>query len=366
MAERLAFLLGKDPASDRGGDMTMFRTLRAIVEERYASDVICLSDEPTRHDVDVVRVHKPAVAPARLAARSVVSGRSLVHTRFDVAGLREAVRGSAADRFVAVHSYMAEPFLGVARERAERDLFVSTEVSEADVWRTRGPFGRLEAVRLRRDELRVASRVRAVGGYDRAEMAELAASGVRAHWLPLTLPPATPVDVVDTPPRLVLLGNRTWGPNAQAARTMVRWWPQVADGIADAELWVVGPRGDDATGTLPHGVTDLGAVDDVDATLAQCRGLVAPVSVGGGVRVKVLEAAARGLPVVCTDAAVGSIESTLGLVAARGAEAFISRCRSLLLDAAAAAEEGARLHAANAQRWIDRVGQDAVHEWLSA
>jgi hypothetical protein len=366
MAERVAFLLGKDPATERGGDMTMFRTLRTIVEERYASDVLCLSDEPSRHDEDVVRVRKPDVERARLVARSVASRRSLVHTRFDVEGFRDAIRASSAERFVAVHSYMAEPFLAVARGRAARDLVVSTEVSESDVWRTRGPLGRLEAVRLRRDELRVASRVRAVGGYDRVEMEALSGRGVRAHWLPLTLPPATPVDVPATPPRLVLLGNRTRGPNAQAADTMVRWWPQVADGIAGAELWLVGPRGDAGTRSLPHGVTDLGRVEDVDATLAQCRALVAPVSVGGGVRVKVLEAAARGLPVVCTDAAVGSIESALGLAAARGVDAFVSRCRTFLRDAEVAAEEGARLHAANARRWTDRVGHDAVHDWLSA
>jgi hypothetical protein len=82
--------------------------------------------------------------------------------------------------------------------------------------------------------------------------------------------------------------------------------------------------------------------------------------------VKVLEAAARGLPVVCTDAAVGSIESALGLAAARGVDAFVSRCRTFLRDAEVAAEEGARLHAANARRWTDRVGHDAVHDWLSA
>jgi glycosyltransferase involved in cell wall biosynthesis len=164
----------------------------------------------------------------------------------------------------------------------------------------------------------------------------------------------------------VLLGNRTWGPNAQAAATMVSWWPRIADGIPGAELWLVGPRGGDGTAPLPYNVTDLGRVDDVDATLVQCRALVAPVSVGGGVRVKVLEAAARGLPVVCTGAAVGSIESSLGIAAARAVDTFVARCRSLLSDAARAAEEGARLHAANAQRWTDRVGHDAVHTWLSA
>ena len=46
MAERLVFLLGKDPATSHGGDMTMFRTMRAIASERYHTEVLCLSDRP--------------------------------------------------------------------------------------------------------------------------------------------------------------------------------------------------------------------------------------------------------------------------------------------------------------------------------
>ena len=48
------------------------------------------------------------------------------------------------------------------------------------------------------------------------------------------------------------------------------------------------------------GVRWLGFVDDIDGLYRSARVLVAPVAIGGGVRVKVLEAAARGLPVVAT------------------------------------------------------------------
>jgi glycosyltransferase involved in cell wall biosynthesis len=212
----------------------------------------------------------------------------------------------------------------------------------------------------------VAGAARAVAGYDRDEMDDLRASGVDAHWLPMTLPPATPVDVASTPPRIVMLGNRLWRPNAEAADTIVRLWPRVAAGVPDAELWLVGPRPAHATDDLPDGVRDLGMVDDVDAVLDECRALTAPVGVGGGVRVKLLEAAARGLPVVCTTEAVGSIEASIGMHASPDEDAFVARCRELLLDADLAAGEGSRLHSINAARWSERVGQDAVLGWLGA
>jgi glycosyltransferase involved in cell wall biosynthesis len=138
-------------------------------------------------------------------------------------------------------------------------------------------------------------------------------------------------------------------------------------GIPDAELVLVGPPASDTSaGRLPAGVTDLGFVEEIDRVLAGCRGLAAPISVGGGVRVKMLEAASRGLPVVSTVDGLGSIELSLGMTAAVDRADFVQQCRALLLDSEAAADAGARLHAANGERWSARTGQDAVHAWLSA
>ena len=366
MTERVAFLLGKDPATSHGGDMTMFRAMRAIVAEKYDTEVICLSEQPHDREPDVVRIQKPPISKSHLLARSLLRRRSLVHTRFDVPEMRDAIERSSADRFVAEHSYMAEPYLRAAGVSPQKDLFVSTDVSEAAVWReARRPGVWLEARRLRRDEFRVASAARAVAGYDHVEMDALRDAGIDAHWLPLTLPPAEPVDVATTPPRLVLLGNRTWPPNAEAVDQIVRLWPRIADSVRDAELWLVGPRPHGAVATdFPAGVTDLGFVDDVDSVLAECRALAAPVTIGPGVRVKLLEAAARGLPVVATPAAIGSIEASVGVTAAVDEDDFVARCRDFLLDPEHAAEAGSRLYAANARQWADRVPHDAVLGWL--
>lgn len=366
MAEQLAFMLGKDPAAARGGDMTMFHLLRSIAAERYDTEVICLSDLSHHHEDAVERVPKPSISVPWLAARSLGRRRSLVHTRFDTDEFRDAVERSSADRFVAVHSYMAEPYLRSRGARPARELLVSTEVSESDVWRrTRGVAGRLEARRLQRDELRVATQAQAVGGYDRIGMEILRTAGFNAHWLPLTLPPTEPVDVASSVRRLVLLGNRAWPPNAEAVATMLRLWPQIAEGVPDAELWLVGQT-PGPVGSLPPGVSDLGLVGDIHAVLATCRALVAPITIGGGVRVKLLEAAARGLPVVASPAAVGSIEASLGIVPVPDDDHFVSRCRALLLDPDLAAEAGLELHSANARRWKDGIGQEAVLRWLAA
>lgn len=364
MRERVAFLLGKDPALARGGDITLFHLLRSIAEERYDTEVICLSEQPDRVERGVVRVPKPELRLPALATRSAARRRSLVHTRFDVDGLRDAVERCAADRYVAVHAYLAEPYLRSAGAAPEERLLVSNEVSEAPVWASRGRLGRMEARRLARDERRVLRAARGVASYDAEEVAAHRSAGLPTVWLPLTLPPAPRAGIASTPPRLVLLGNRQWAPNAQAARRMVELWPSVSAGIPDAELWLVGPPGDDGLVVGP-GIVDHGEVTEVGPLLASCRALVAPVSTGGGVRVKVLEAAARGLPVVSTAAGVGSVESLLGIVPADG-DAFVARCRALLLDAGLAAAEGAALHRSNTDHWERRTGRDAVLDWLAS
>ena len=365
MADRLAFILGKDPATTHGGDMTLFRTMRAIAGERFESEIICLSEDPSRTDPDVVRVRKPPLSLTSLAAESLLRRRSLVHTRFDVDGLRDAVEQSRANRFVALHSHLAEPYLRARGVRPSDDLLVSTEILESKIWPlTHGWAGRLEARRLRRDERRVIRSARAVAGYDRADVTKLQAAGIAAHWLPLTLPPARAVDVATTPPCIVMLGNRMWRPNAEAARTMVSLWPRISAGIPDAQLLLVGEPPARSRSELPLGVRDLGSVGNVDDVLDHARVLTAPVTVGGGVRVKLLEAAARGIPVVCSTEAVGSIEAAIGMAAAADEDEFVNRCRAFLLDADLAAAEGTRLYEINARRWTDRIAQDAVLEWL--
>jgi glycosyltransferase involved in cell wall biosynthesis len=364
---RLIFLLGKDPATEHGGDMTMFSVLRAVANESFDVGVICLSDRTEAPAEDgITRVPKSTLSLPGLAARSVRIRRSLIHTRFDVPELRSVIERSMADRYVAVHSYMAEAYLGSADARPSEQLIVSAEVSESAVWaKTRGPLARFDLPRLRRDEFRVARQARSVGGYDRSEVETLRTAGARAVWLDVTLPPGSKVDVGANPPRLVLLGNRTWRPNAEAAEQIVALWPRIRAGIAGAELVLVGPRPEGAAAKeLPGGVIDVGRVADVGAVLAGCRAMVAPVPVGGGVRVKVLEAAARGLPVIASSPAVGSIESVLGVRAVDDEDAFVSQARALLQDPALATEAGEQLYEANKKRWDDGVVKASIRTWL--
>jgi glycosyltransferase involved in cell wall biosynthesis len=214
-------------------------------------------------------------------------------------------------------------------------------------------LGRVEAPRLDRDELRVALAADAVGTYDAEAAASYLSRGVRtARFVAVTLPPAEQVDISASGPRLVFLGARTWPPNQEAFLRALELWPRIADGIPGAELCVVGAqKSGGREPKYPVGVRDLGFVDDLHQFLGTCRAMIAPITTGGGVRVKILEAARIGLPVVGTSAAVGSLSQVFNLCAFDDDEALISECQRLLRDPGAAVAAGQAIFEANRDHW---------------
>ena len=279
----------------------------------------------------------------------------------------DSIEQCNADKFVAEHSYMAESFLRSSRFGDAR-LIVNTHVSEGPVWRaTRGLVGRIEGPRILRDELRVALAADAVGTYDAEEAEYYRKHGVpNVRWVELSLPPDTQIDVAATPPRLVFLGMREWAPNQEAFLEALRLWPRIADGISDAELCIVGPKKRGAKDpAYPAGVRDLGFVEDLDGFLATCRGLIAPIKTGGGQRTKILEVVSRGLPVVATTPAVGSLGAAFDLSSFDDDDAFVAECRRYLLDRDAAARDGDRQYDTNRQYWIAKRPHRAVEELLA-
>ncbi|MGN7779697.1 glycosyltransferase [Mycolicibacterium sp. 22603] len=378
-ATRAVFLLSKDPLTDHGGDVELSRLVIRLAADSCAVSAICLSHEPPGTvDTDLVdggmtlvRVPKIGVRPVRLLVDTVRTGRSLTHARFDSDELVAAISAATADVFVAEHSYMAESFLRSTQIGRAR-LVVNTHVSESLVWRaTRGLLGRQQEGRLIRDELRVARAADAVGTYDADEAEFYRANGVpSARWLDLTLPPATQVPVGSTPRRLVLMGTRDWPPNQEAFLTALRLWPRIAAGIEGAELCIIGAKKSGKAGgrngdpVYPDGVRDLGFVDDLGGFLATCRAMIAPISTGGGVRVKILDAARMGLPVVGTTAAVGSLAQLLELGTHDDDEDFVAACRSLLLDIEQARSAGERLYLRNREFWEQRRPHHAVSALL--
>lgn len=374
---RVTFLLAKDPVTDHGGDIELSRVAMRLAAESFEVSAIALSHETGSGTFDVVkgglaltRVPKRPVDKAAVALRSLAKLRSLVHVRFDTAELRQAIDAAPTpDVFVAEHSYMAESLLR-SHQLDKAGFVINTINTESQVWlSTRGKLGRIEAPRLLRDEIRVARKAAAVGCYEIEESQMYREQGVPgARFMEVTLPPKTQIDVSSSPRRLVFMGIRDWPPNQEAFLIALRLWPRISAGIPDAELCIIGAKKPGATDPVyPEGVRDLGFVDDLPEFLSSCRALMAPIKTGGGVRVKVLDAISLGLPVIGTVEANGSLPTLFSdLPNYDDEEAFVQRCRELLLDRDAAVDAGNRLYQANRAHWEQGRPHQAVSDLIRA
>ena len=117
-------------------------------------------------------------------------------------------------------------------------------------------------------------------------------------------------------PALLYIGGLHWPPNADAVRYFIEAiWPLILRDTPGATLTVVG-RDDAAIGSALRrtpGVHVTGYVDDVAPCFERARALVVPLRSGGGMRVKILETLARGLPVISTSIGYEGIDAIPGV-----------------------------------------------------
>jgi glycosyltransferase involved in cell wall biosynthesis len=217
------------------------------------------------------------------------------------------------------------------------------------------PLYAFEAARLRRYEgrlVREAAATLAVADPDRAALLEavaasggdVAAADARIHVMPISVDtqvlqprPRPPADSRE----IVTLGTLHYPPNADG----IRWFlqevlPQVQAACPAAHLTVIGknpPADFSALAAVSAGRVEVtGYVPDLDPYFARAAVLVVPVRSGGGMRVRILEGLARGVPMVTTTVGLEGIDARPGediLVADTSAE-FAAALLALLHDPA--------------------------------
>ena len=155
------------------------------------------------------------------------------------------------------------------------------------------------------------------------------------------------------PPRVGFIGTFQWQPNIEG----VRWfchsvWPVIKGQIPGARLRVVG-EGTEMASQWGEGVDGLGRIQDVGEEIATWSVMIVPIRIGGGTRIKVLEAFARRCPVVATKlGAFGyDIHDGQELFLADDHAAFASRCLEVI--------ESPQL----AETLTDRAHQKFLNSW---
>jgi glycosyltransferase involved in cell wall biosynthesis len=167
---------------------------------------------------------------------------------------------------------------------------------------------------------------------------------------PLTLDPNLyePAEPEDAP-AAGLIGTTTWPPTRGAVDRVVQAvWPQVRRLVPDGRLLLAGrglepPAGG---GSFGSGIEVLGEVESGRDFLRRLSVLLFPISRGSGMKVKVLEAMALGVPVVTTASGAEGIEANEGVVVEETDEHLAAAAARLLVDPAERRERGSAGRAA--------------------
>lgn len=159
--------------------------------------------------------------------------------------------------------------------------------------------------------------VLAVSEEDKAALGEAAGQPVAAEVIPIAVD-TDEVTVVDRPnPTHVLhIGTMYWPPNVDGVLWFIREvWPLIRGKKPDVQFDVVGSRPPPEIVALSGdetGINVTGYVPDPTLYLQRAALMVVPLRAGGGMRVKILNALAQGIPIVSTTIGYEGIAVTPG------------------------------------------------------
>lgn len=400
---RILVVASRDPGGRQSGRKSVLTTIVAALRT-LGHDVVVVAVARELDDrrpavyegVPVLRLPPPG--PARIAANvagRVALGRlSLNEALYDSPALGRRLREIAAERgcelvvadtirtaalaartglpvVADLDDLLSVRYAGWAESGSGTTAILGYYGDGLPVWARRvgaalaGRLLRIEVRLARRRELAIARSAAAVSLVSPAEAARLAGrAGVEVATLPMAVPvPEPPADPSAAPAGSALfVGGLDYAPNLEGLRWLVREAAApLEQRVPGFRLDVVGHCPDAARAELQHPLLALrGYVDDLAAELRGHRMLVAPILSGTGVKTKVVEAMAAGLPVVTTPAGVTGLEVQDGVHChvASDPDDFAERVARL----AGGPEGAARMGAAGRELAVGRHSLAAVAE----
>lgn len=259
---------------------------------------------------------------ASAAAESLASGRAYPPLLYRSRALSRALEAAASQErpaWIVAHSYHVGPLAQSTGDPSWIDFHnldsqIWARVGQTASSRWQRWFASFQAHRVEAVEAALASSARGVS----------CVSSRDAHALEALSPAVRPVvapNGVDltryafrrepSPGKnLFFVGDLSWPPNAEAIRWFRREiWPRVRRVHPDAVTEVLGrePPADLAEDTDPS-FQLFGEGNDTRPHWAKAAVAVVPLRAGGGTRLKILEAAASGVPVVSTSIGAEGLE----------------------------------------------------------
>lgn len=309
-------------------------------EKLYLDDVKKMCSE-----VHVIPIKRSRLADVGYLIKSQLTGRSFLIERDNLAAFRLAVKSLLANRhFDVIHAdqlTMSQFALDndgkrLVNQNGKGPILIFD--AHNAVWTIVDrmgqtmpffirPFVSLESRRIKHYEGQIVQkfdRVLAVTEQDRLALIKATSieDALIQEKLPITVIPIA-VDTSQLRPinrkagstNLITLGTLHYPPNADGIRWFVHEiYPLISQAIPEISLTIIGknpPQDFSQFNSQYSGsITVTGYVPDLVPYLEQAAIMVVPVRAGGGMRVRILEAFSRAMPVVTTTIGIEGIDAT--------------------------------------------------------
>lgn len=348
--------------ADSGGKIKSYSVLKALAScHEVAMLTYWRAEDDTKHVQDLletcvsvtrVPICRSKAADLRDAAVSLMSGSSFIVRRDFrkqmAAEFRRVVKEFRPHAVHIDHLQMAQfvefdsDYFTVLDQHNVEHVIIRRIADTAENPAVRF-FARREWPRLRDYELMACRRsglVLTVSEEDRSELCRLEPSLENVHAVPIGIDfeRYSNVQPAYGSPNVLFTGTMYWPPNVDCVQYFCRdILPLVRQRVPECTFTIAGHKPSEPVKRLAaeRGVEVTGYVEDDREVAGRCGVFVVPLRSGSGVRVKILNAMAMGLPVVSTSVGAEGIDAVSGehLIIADSPTDFADAVADLLADA---------------------------------
>jgi glycosyltransferase involved in cell wall biosynthesis len=340
-----------------GGGMRMFYNLKILAEKHRVTLLSFIESEQEREklpELEALGIEVKVVRRRPCVARHLLVPKPREHDEFASPDMKALVQQTLAERrFDVVQAEFFQMGQHVPDDRSLLRILTEHEVQfvnfRAEAKREGRPWGK---ARKRYDWLvQLNYEVRTCRRFDRIACMTTEDLEELGRFVPQSKLRAIPIGVDSdffAPlerksagprcPRVLFLGNYRHPPNQDAVSYFAREiLPLVTQQVPNVEFWIAG-AGVDLLDRRALEATDrvrlVGYVPDVRSCYAEADVFVAPIRMGNGMRVKLLEAFSMAMPVVASPLAVFGFNGTAGkhFVLADSKQSFAEQTVGLLKD----------------------------------
>jgi glycosyltransferase involved in cell wall biosynthesis len=334
----------------------MAEMLKCLLDCGYDIDHIALSTfkhnfnkanypEEIRNKITVKGVCIDTRVKPFAALKALLSGKSLNISRFESKTVHYEIKALLSEKnydLIFLESLYTTPYIDMIRAYSKGKIILRTHNVEHALWEQRyrtlnigikkwyiGKLAR-DLKKYEEKTLQTVDKLLSISSTDTLFFATLVKSE-KVSTIPVSLEQNTRA-IDDSLQSIFFVGSMNWYPNVEAVKILIeKIFPKVRSVLPKVELHLAGSFMHDLFSSQPNkGIFNHGYVENIDRFMTSNGIMVLPILSGSGVRIKILEAMALGVPIITFPEGASGVETSDGLKIVACEEEMISAIIALL------------------------------------